>query len=260
MSRDTRPCMLIYIQSVFVSLWNREKKEKKKKNGKEKEIRTEVHTFKYFEKNLSRFFTLYLLIRLKKTYFASLRYYRHWINFRKKYTSQASKIILFLRVQPSLSYFISIQSQKNSFCPKNNFLSNLLLQKSNRQEFKKKKKKKDHDSSNTWLHRWSDRRGGKCFRISPSKHRVRRWTIISKNIPSFPRSAVDARSIAARSLLTDKSHWWQWAHQRSPIDFTRSHFRMFRGFYRAPMRFPRSIDIWPLLSSLKRVSARPVTV
>ena len=49
----------------------------KKKKGKEKEIRTEVHTFKYFEKNLSRFFTLYLLIRLKKTYFASLRYYRH---------------------------------------------------------------------------------------------------------------------------------------------------------------------------------------
>lgn len=58
---------------------------------------------------------------------------------------------------------------------------------------------------------------------------------------------------AARSLPTDKSRW-QWAHQRSPIDFTRSHFRMFRGFYRAPMRFPRSIDIWPLLSSLKRVS------
>lgn len=72
MSRDTRPCMLIYIQSVFVSLWNREKKEKKKK-GKEKEIRTEVHTFKYFEKNLRLFFTLYLLIRLKKNIFCILK-------------------------------------------------------------------------------------------------------------------------------------------------------------------------------------------
>lgn len=135
--------MYAHLYSICFRFTLKQRKErKKKKNGKEKEIRTEVHTFKYFEKNLSRFFTLYLLIRLKKTYFASLRYYRHWINFRKKYIPQASKIILFLRVQPSLSYFISIQSQKNSFCPKNNFLSNLLLQKSNRQEFKKKKRKR----------------------------------------------------------------------------------------------------------------------
>lgn len=45
------------------------------------------------------------------------------------------------------------------------------------------------------LHRRSDRREGKCFHVSPSKHRARSWTIISKNIPSFPRSAVDARSM-----------------------------------------------------------------
>lgn len=68
MSRDTRPCMLIYIQSAFVSLWNKEKKRK------EKEIQTKVYAFNIFlEKFLSIFFTLYAFIRLEKAYFAPLR-------------------------------------------------------------------------------------------------------------------------------------------------------------------------------------------
>lgn len=68
MSRDTRPCMLIYIQSAFVSLWNKEKKRK------EKEIQTKVYVFNIFlEKFLSIFFTLYSFIRLQKAYFAPLR-------------------------------------------------------------------------------------------------------------------------------------------------------------------------------------------
>ena len=70
--------MYAHLYSICFRFTLKQRKErKKKKNGKEKEIRTEVHTFKYFEKNLRLFFTLYLLIRLKKTYFASLRYYRH---------------------------------------------------------------------------------------------------------------------------------------------------------------------------------------
>lgn len=68
MSRDTRPCMLIYIQSAFVSLWNKEKKRK------EKEIQTKVYAFNIFlEKFLSIFFILYSFIRLEKAYFAPLR-------------------------------------------------------------------------------------------------------------------------------------------------------------------------------------------
>lgn len=69
MSRDTRPCMLIYIQSAFVSLWNKEKKRK------EKEIQTKVYAFNIFLEifSLSIFFTLYSFIRLQKAYFAPLR-------------------------------------------------------------------------------------------------------------------------------------------------------------------------------------------